>query len=317
MFNQFLPIAGSSGTSLPINSGEVRNSGIETTLSYSMQLAKGFSWRTSLNYAYNDNKIIRTYNNRNDISVSIGSGDQIRIYFREGGSYGDIYVKDFSRYSDFDQRYGRTNFEGKPVKKGDIRLNGDGAPQLDNNSGHSLYLGNMNAKHTLGWGNTFSYKGIDLYFLIDGKIGGKVISFTEAYLDRDGVSKRSGDARSGSTTMQHNGVEVPAVIMPDGNRAPAQAWYNTIGSEIFASQYVYDATNFRLRELSLGYTFQGLLGNGKDLSLSLVGRNLFFLYKNSPVDPDVSMSTANALGGVDIFNLPTSRSLGLSVKVSF
>lgn len=316
MFNQFLPIMGSSGTSLPINSGEILNQGVETTLSYNMKLAKDFNWRTSFNYAYNSNKIIRTYKGRNDISVSIGASDQLRIYFREGGSYGDLYVKDFSRYNDLDEMYGRTNFEGKPVKKGDIRLNQDGAPQLDNNAGHSLFLGNMNAKHTLGWGNTFSYKGIDLYFLIDGKIGGKVISFTEAYLDRDGVSKRSGDARSGNTTMEVNGTTVPAVVMPDGNKAPAEAWYNAIGSEVFASQYVYDATNFRLRELSLGYTFQSLLGNGKDLSLSLIGRNLFFLYKNSPVDPDVSMSTANALGGVDIFNLPTARSIGMSVKLT-
>ncbi len=317
MFNQFLPISGSSGTLLPINSGEIRNQGIETTLSYTMDLSKDLRWRTSFNYAYNDNKIIKTYNGRNDISVSIGAGDQIRIYFREGGSYGDLYVKDFVRYNDLDMMYGRTNFEGNPVKVGDIRLNTKGAPSLDNNAGHSLYLGNMNAKHTLGWGNTFSYKGVDLYFLIDGKLGGKVISFTEAYLDRDGVSKRSGDARSGDLTMQVNGETVPAVIMPDGNKAPAEVWYNTLGSDLVASQYVYDATNFRLRELSLGYTFQSLLGNGKDLNLSLIGRNLFFLYKKSPVDPDVSMSTANALGGVDIFNLPTSRSIGMSVKVSF
>lgn len=316
MFNQFLPIAGSSGTMLPINSGEIRNQGVETTISYRHDFSKDWSWRTSFNYAYNDNKIIKTYKGRNDISVSIGAGDQLRIYFREGGSYGDLYVKDFSRYNDLDEMYGRTNFEGNPVKAGDIRLNPDGAPSLDNNAGHSLYLGNMNAKHTLGWGNTISYKGIDLYFLIDGKIGGKVISFTEAYLDRDGVSKRSGDARLGDVTMVLNGQTVPAVIMPDGNKAPAQAWYNTIGSEMFASQYVYGATNFRLREVSLGYTFQNLLGNGKDLNLSLIGRNLFFLYKESPVDPDVSMSTANALGGVDIFNLPTSRSVGMSVKLT-
>lgn len=316
MFNQFLPIAGSSGTLLPINSGEIRNQGIETTLGYSYEITKNLRWRTTLNYAYNTNKIIKTYKSRNDINVSIGSGDQIRVYFREGGSYGDLYVKDFARYSDLDEQYGRKNFEGKNVKVGDIRLNADGAPQLDNNSGHSLFLGNANAEHTLGWGNTISYKGFDLYFLIDGKIGGKVISFTEAFLDRDGVSKRTGDARQGELTIKLKGQDVPAVIMPDGNKAPAMAYYNAIGSEMFASQYVYDATNFRLRELSLGYTFEGMFGAGKDLSLSLIGRNLFFLFKKSPVDPDVSMSTANALGGVDIFNLPTSRSVGLNLKLS-
>ncbi len=322
MFNQFLPTSGSSGTKLPVNSGSIRNQGVETTLSYSHQFTKDLRWRGTLNYAYNTNEILHTYNNRKDISTSIGAADQLRIYFREGESYGDLYVKDYARYSDLDEMYGRTNFEGKPVKQGDIRLTDEGRPQLDNNRGHCVYLGNMNAKHTLGLGNTISYKGIDFYFLIDGKIGGKVISFTEAYLDSYGVSKRSGDARNGDLRIkmqiEENGVKkdvsVPAVIMPDGNKAPAEQYYNTIGSEMFASQYVYSATNFRLREMSVGYTFRDLLGNGKNLSLSLIGRNLFFLYKDSPVDPDVSMSTANTLGGVDIFNLPTSRSLGLNVK---
>ncbi len=315
MFNQFLPTSGSSGTNLPVNSGSIRNQGIETTLSYSHQFTKDLRWRTTLNYAFNTNEILHTYNNRRDISTSIGAADQLRVFFREGESYGDLYVKDFARYGEWDETYGRTNFEGKPVKTGDIRLTDEGRPQLDNNKGHFVYLGNMNAKHTLGLGNTISYKGVDFYFLIDGKIGGKVISFTEAYLDSYGVSKRSGDARNGSLKVKlKDGSEVPAVVMPDGNKAPAEQYYNTIGSEMFASQYVYDATNFRLREMSVGYTFTDLLGNGKNLSLSLIGRNLFFLYKDSPVDPDVSMSTANTLGGVDIFNLPTSRSLGLNVK---
>ncbi len=317
MFNQFLPgTSGLSGTGIPVNSGSIRNQGIETTLAYSHQFSKNLRWRTTFNYAFNTNKIISTYQGRDDIHTSIGFGEQLHVYFKPGESYGDLYAKDFSRYNGLDVLYKRKNLEGNLAKKGDIRLNPDGRPSLDNKRGHSVFLGNANAKHTLGWGNTLSYKGINFYFLIDGKIGGKVISFTEAYLDAYGVSKRSGDARLSNTTVLLKGEEVPAIIMPDGNKAPAQAYYNTIGSEVFASQYVYDATNFRLREMSLGYTFRDLFGNGKNLSLSLIGRNLFFLYKNSPVDPDVSMSTGNNLGGVDIFNLPTSRSVGLNVKFS-
>ncbi|MDO4707880.1 MAG: SusC/RagA family TonB-linked outer membrane protein [Porphyromonadaceae bacterium] len=317
MFNQFLPIAGSSGTNLPINSGQIRNQGIETTLSYSFDLMKDLRWRTSVNYAFNTNTIISTYKNRKDIYVSIGAGDQLRVLFQEGGSYGDIYAKDFARYNEVDALYERKNFVGKPVVEGEIRLNPDGSPSLDSEKGHSLYLGNMNAKHTFGWSNTFSYKGIDLYFLIDGKLGGKVISFTEAYLDREGVSRRTGEARDGDLRIEVGGQEVPAVRMPDGNLAPVEAYYSTLGAQLFASQYVYDATNLRLREVSLGYTFRDLLGRGKDMSLSLIGRNLFFLYRKAPVDPDVSLSTANALGGIDVFNLPTSRSVGLNVKLSF
>ena len=80
--------------------------------------------------------------------------------------------------------------------------------------------------------------------------------------------------------------------------------------------YIYDATNFRLRELSLGYTFRNLFGNYKNLNISFVCRNLFFLYREAPVDPDISVSTGNGLGGVDLFNYPSARSFGLNIKVN-
>ena len=161
--------------------------------------------------------------------------------------------------------------------------------------------------------HTFKYKGFQLYLLVDGKIGGKVVSFTEAYLDAYGVSERSADARL--SDLRWNGL--PAVVMPDGNLTSAESYYSTIGSQVFPSEYVYDGTNFRLRELSLGYTFSKLPGFIKTINISAVARNLFFIYKNSPVDPDVSMSTANGLGGIDIFNLPSTRSFGLNLKLSF
>lgn len=97
---------------------------------------------------------------------------------------------------------------------------------------------------------------------------------------------------------------------------PIQQYYEILGTDD-ASSYVYDATNFRLRELSLGYTFRDLFGNGKSLSLSVIARNLFFIYKDAPVDPDVSLSTANGLGGFEMFNLPAARSFGVNLKLNF
>ena len=227
------------------------------------------------------------------------------------GSYGDLYAKDFVRYNKFEAEAGLG-------KEGDIKLDPQGNPSLAARGGHSRYLGNVNAKTRLGWANTFDYKGFSLYMLIDGKIGGKVVSFTEAYLDARGVSERTAEARmSGLIWTDSEGVAHPAVVMPDGNLASAQKYYETIGSQIFPSEYVYDATNFRLRELSLGYSFKKLPHFIRGLNISVVARNLFFLYKDSPVDPDVSQSTANGLSGVDIFSLPTSRSFGINLKLSF
>lgn len=85
--------------------------------------------------------------------------------------------------------------------------------------------------------------------------------------------------------------------------------------------YMYDATNIRLRELSLSYSLpQALLaktGFIKGLQISLIGRNLFFFKNNAPYDPDGLMSTSNRLQGVDVFGMPTNRSFGFNLKVNF
>lgn len=182
----------------------------------------------------------------------------------------------------------------------------------------------MNAKTQLGWHNTFTYKGVSLYFLIDGKFGGKVISFTEAYLDRLGLSKRTGEVRQQYEADMDNlvfqdteGDWFPGMRLADGQLAPIQQYYEQIGTLKASEDYVYNGTNFRLRELSIGYTFNNLLGAGRNLSVSLIGRNLFFLYKDAPVDPETSITGQNGLGNIDIFNMPSARSFGISASINF
>lgn len=162
--------------------------------------------------------------------------------------------------------------------------------------------------------------------MIDGKIGGNVISYTEALMDAYGVSERTGKARkSGITYLKKSvvgGVEVmqsvPGIKLPDGQIVSAQDYYQKIGmGEPLLTEYTYSATNFRLREASLGYTFRNLFGEQRDLSVSFVARNLFFIYKDSPVDPDISVSTSNSYSGIDAFSMPSTRSFGLTIKATF
>lgn len=188
---------------------------------------------------------------------------------------------------------------------------------------YATYAGNMNAKMQLGWSNTINYKQFSLFFLINGRIGGKVVSLTESYLDNMGLSERVGQARDFARANQlytPDGQE--AMYLPDGSgrTVSIKTYYQTtgaVGSGLYAPQYIYSGTNFRLRELSLGYTLRDLLGEGKNLTVSFVGRNLFFLYKDAPVDPDISLSTANGLGAFELFNLPSTSSYGLSLKLNF
>lgn len=291
--NQVMQITTSSGQSQYVNSGKVRNRGVEVTANYRWRFNRDWSWYTGVTFAYNDNEILSTYtpegsNVPNPIELDLG---QFRIKFKEGGSYGDIYMNEMKR-----------------DENGNLLVDKNGNPQMTTD--YSKYVGNNTAKTTFGWHNTFVWKDLSLYILLDGKIGGKIVSVTEAELDAYGLSQRTADSRINNPEGLvgiNNGKEV------------AVPWYNyyyTRGTSM-TEDYVYDATNIRVREISLGYTFRDLFGASKDLSLSVVGRNLGFIFKKSPVDPDISVTAANALSGIDVYSLPTTRSFGINLKATF
>ena len=292
----------------PFTSAKVRNQGFETTIGYNFRLAKDVNWRTSYNVSYNSNKILKTaYNDQGKelIQQQVVGGTYIR--YKEGGSIGDMYIHDFERDAN-----------------GNIALTKSGAPRFKSSGQDAdlIYVGNMNSKWQMGWSNNFNYKDFTLSFLINGRIGGKVISLTEAYLDQNGLSQRVADAR---LNAERNNIvatdykNAPGMQLNDGSGriVPVEAYYKAMGASTNPYNYIYSATNFRLRELSLGYTFRNLLGQNKNLNVAFIARNLFFLYNDSPVDPDVSLSTANGLGAFELFNMPSSRSFGLSLKLNF
>ena len=322
MKNQFMKYKGSGGKEVYINGGKVRNQGIELSASYIFAPNNNFSWITNLNYAYNDNKILTVARKQNGEKyiheIDMGNLSGLKIKFEEGGSYGDLYAVGFMMR---DPKTG--DIITDPNQKGEIVIDDNGAPMKLNGQANE-YLGNMNAKHTLGWANTFNYKDFSFYFLIDGKIGGKVISFTEAYLDYAGTSQRTADARDYAINnnlywTSSRGQQSPGMYIPGTDQlVPVDKYYQTIGgSSPVGRNYVYDVTNFRLREISLAYTFRNLFGQSKNLTVSANARNLFFLYLDAPIDPDTSLSTQNALSNVDIFSMPTTRSFGISLKASF
>ena len=282
-----------------VNAGNVQNQGFELTAGWFQDFGNEFTWSTDLNLSYNDNKIIELFDGIQDgVTVSNLGGAKVILY--EGGQYGDLYVRTLKR-----DESGKLVTETPEGADYQIPVNG-GEQNSD-----LKYMGNMNSKWNMGWNNTFRYKGLTLSMLIDFRIGGKVVSMTEATLDGYGVSERTGRARDRGYVMRE-GIKFSNV----------KAYYDVVGATSFNSvynveDYVYDATNVRMREISLGYTFRNLFGQSKNLTLAFIARNLFFFYKDAPMDPDVSMGTGNGLQGFDVFNLPTTRSFGLNVKLNF
>jgi hypothetical protein len=254
---------------------------------------KNFNWTTDINFSGNKNKIVSLHPElKNPISLSDIDGYQLIV--KEGGSFGDIYVHKFQR-----DEYGRIKLD----EKGNILK-----------TEQKEYIGNSNPRWSIGLNNRFRYKNLTFGFLVNGKIGGKVIGQTEAMLDGYGVSQRSADART------NGGVEINAV-MPDGttvSRMDAKQYYTTIGDrDGIKEPYTYNRTNIRLSQVNLSYDWSFPNGAIKQATLSLNGQNLLFIYKDAPFDPEVTLNTRIIDQAIENFSLPATRTFGISLKVSF
>lgn len=298
--------AGSEYNTYYINAGNIQNTGVEIMMSGTPVMTKNFRWKTGLNFATNKNEAKELAGDAFPyFQFNGGESNNVWSRLEVGGSFGDIYGTTFVR-----DESGKIKFEKDK--------DGDEMPLVDKSS--IKKLGNSTPDFNLSWSNTITWKDFSLYFLIDGRFGGDVMSLTEADLDQQGVSKASGDARDRGYVL----LEGHRISGGDENNKyrAINKFYNLVGGRAGVTEYyMYSATNIRLRELSLSYSLPRPLLNKvgiiKEAQISLVGRNLFFFKNNAPYDPDGMLSTSNRLQGVDVFGMPTNRSIGFNLKVNF
>jgi hypothetical protein len=295
--NQFFKIAASQASlynQFAINAGDIQNQGVEALVSLDAIKNDNFTWTTSVNFTYNKNKIIKLDDRVPEFTLTGEGRNNYASKFKVGGSFGDIYGQDFVK-----------------DEQGRIIVSADGTPQV---TSEYSKLGNSNPIWQMGLNNSFKYKNFNLSFLIDGKFDYEVMSVTQALLDGYGVSKVSGDARTNGGVAIHG---ITSTGTPVTNVA-AEKWYTTVGGMgPVTSQYMYDGTVVRLREFVLGYDFNIKDNFFKKLRVSAVGRNLFYITKKAPFDPEVTMSTGNTLSGIDIFMMPPTRNYGLTLNATF
>jgi TonB-linked SusC/RagA family outer membrane protein len=295
--NQIYSIVPSKATTYSnfyFNGGDVRNEGLETTVAYTLK-SGDFKWQPSLNFSLNRSKILSVLsyvdpstNQAAELNYVTLSTDFFDLRVQKGGAFGDIYSRTLEK--DAAGNY-ITDANGLPIRSNDFSK-----------------VGNYNPNFLAGFQNQFSYKNFNMSFLIDGHFGGQVVSMTNAVLDQFGASQATAQAR------ENGGVNV------NGKKVDAKAYYDLIdGRNGLAAAYVYSATNIRLREVTLGYTLPGSYFNNKvkKIGLSLLARNLFFIKNDAPFDPDETLSTGNGFQGLDIFNLPTTRSIGFKINAQF
>lgn len=297
--DQFITLpapSGSGWTYYYVNAGEIVNKGVELTVTAEPVSTNDFSWNTTLNFSKNTNEIVELVPEFADKKIEYGSSEGYTTYVIAGGSFGDLYGYMFQRNANGQIMLDETS--GKPLKTAEREL-----------------MGNLEPDFSLGWSNGFNYKQFSLNFLINAKIGGKCFSQTEAMLDGYGVSKRSGDARD------NGGVEINAIKGTTAvTKIDAELYYKAIGDRNgIAEPYVYDRTNIRLTQLALTYDLdvKKLDLPIKAASISAVGQNLLFLYKKAPFDPELTMSTDLNSQSLDNFNVPSTRTFGFNLKITF
>ena len=306
-----LPLAPASGFSNQyINAGDIENSGVELTLTGSPIKKNDLTWDVMLNYARNVNAIVALHPDIKQTFISSGFVRTAGVLVKEGGAYGDLYADGWAR-----------------TPSGQLIMDGAGKPLV---SSTQEYLGNFNPKFTLGLNNAFSFGKIRLNVLVDARIGGVMTSGSDASLAFDGSSAIT-------TAYREGGWVLPGVTLSNNEYIPntypinAETFWTTVskGRYSWGQVFTYDATNVRIREAAVGYDITINSQYVKKATLSIVARNLFFLAKGNAIidipgiptrkmwfDPDVNLGAGN-YQGVEFGTLPSSRSIGLNLSLSF
>ena len=314
-FNQLLniPLPTATGYSTKyINAGNIQNQGFELVLNATPVRKEDFNWDIALNFALNRNKVIKLSPDLKVVYLSGSFGRSATPQVKEGGSYGDM-----------------VGFQWVKNAKGQHEVDSLGRPVTSNAIGLDQgFIGNFNPKENLGLTNTFRYKAFSLRVLTDGRIGGVIVDGTEMNLAFSGIPEVTGKYREGGLNL--NGVS--ATGAPVSATITSQQFWQTVSTQRYgtAEFFTYDATNFRVRELSLGYEIplhSHLFIKGA--RISAVARNVLWIYRGKSIldipgigkrkmtfDSDMSLGNGN-FQGISYGTLPATRTYGLNLQLTF
>lgn len=307
LFTISLPV-GSGAGSYYTNGGNVENKGVEAVLSATPVARKNLTWDMSLNFALNRNMVTAISDERP--SIRVGGDGYLRDYIVEQGEpFGQIYA--LNAWQRDEQNRVIVGEDGVPLAGGERRAIGNFMPQWQGGFFNNISAGNFN-----------------LSFLIEHRQGGDIVSFTNAILDGSGLTEKTLAGRDGGLVFGENLFPDEIAVTEEGSsnntEVDAETFWRATGNRNapYAEAFVEDATSTRLREMTLGYTLPEALVSGLNISnvrISLVGRNLFFLYRASDsLEPDfLSQGTGAMAEGFQAFAPPTTRSYGFNLKIDF
>lgn len=321
--------ASNGATSMLVNAGDISNYGYEAAISATPVEIKNFRWNTRFNFAVNRNKLTALTGSETNLTSASYDGGYLIVRSEVGDALGNIYVHPRA-----------TDANGK------LMVNEDGI--YYNNTSEYKYAGNIMPKVVGGFSNTLSYKDLSLDFTLDYRFGGKMVSVptyyqigagmyesTLKYRDaaHGGISYNVVNAATNTFVAAANGTHNDGVIL-DGVTSTGEA--NT--KVISAAQYylngyewegngdysaaVFNNNYIKVREIALTYNMPKSLVSRlhfQGLQLSLIGRNLFYIYKSLPhgLDPEVAVGSSWLSQGIDGGTAGPTRSLGASLRARF
>lgn len=305
-----LPMDPLSGYSFrKINAGDIENTGIEAMVDGKIfQKDDGFNWDMSVNFSHNKNTV--NYINDEVDEYPLGGYDNVRILAKSGQKYGEIYGSTILRVEDAASPY-----------FGQMILDENGLPQLGN---QNVKLGNQQANALVGITNSFNYKGFGLSFLVDGRFGGKIFSGTLNAMQFSGVA-----AETAPNGVRDNMV-VPGVIQNGStftsntiSVTPQQYWRTLAGRGNLgiSETNVYDASNIRLRNVTLSYSLpKSILAKTpiQRVKIGLTCTNVWLIKSHMKgLDPESIYNTATNATGFENASPPTTRTYLVNLTLGF
>ena len=284
------------------NLGEINNSGVELLLKYKPVVTDDFAMEVSLNYTNNESKVVATNDTGGNISLDEPRDRNLRVTHIVGEKYGALFGTSFQR--DSQGRIVHETSRGYPV------------PVIVNNR---KILGFGVPPQQIGIGASFRYKDFNAGFLIEGKSGGQIYSGTNNRLIGYGLHKMTVPAGGREAGMVPDGVlEDGSVITTSLDYAQQQAYWGRYNDAAEAG--IRDSDYMRLRQLSIGYNIPSNVLEGtfiQSASVSLIGKNLFFLSNDvENVDPESAYNSNNSQG-LEFSGMPVPRTIGFNVNLKF
>ncbi len=284
-----------------INVGQSRNQGIEMLVSLSPIKSQNFNWNLILNAAYNKTEVLNLGSDVSNNMITVGTADfsgELRQVVGKpmGQLYGFGYMRDAAGRQIFDVGNGR------PLRTTDQIAFGSAIP---------VWVGGIT--------NSFSIKGVEVSFLIDFKLGHKMISGTNHNAWRHGLSKETLVGRDVNYVIG-NGVNLNGQV--NATKSGVQAYYETVRSQNIAEQFVYDAGYWQLRQIMIGYDFSKFLSKKtpfiKGLRINAVANNVAVIQKWVPnIHPEQFGFPSDNLVGLEATGLPITRNIGFNLNLKF